>query len=95
MAVGLIGGIWAISKGKAMGLGDVEIAVVLGWWLGWPRVLTGLWAAFVAGAAVGLVLMWQQKAKLKSQIAFGPFLVLGGWIGYWWGDKMIKLIFNF
>ena len=34
LGVGIIGGIWAVSKGKAMGFGDVEIAAVLGFWLG-------------------------------------------------------------
>ena len=53
VGAGVIGGIWAVTKGKAMGFGDVEIAAVMGGWLGWPVVAPALWIAFVAGAVVG------------------------------------------
>jgi leader peptidase (prepilin peptidase)/N-methyltransferase len=59
VGVGLIGGLWVVSRGRAMGFGDVEIAAVVGWWLGWPKVLIGLWAAFVSGAVVALCFVWQ------------------------------------
>lgn len=94
VGAGLIGGIWAGSRGKAMGFGDVEIAAVVGWWLGWPQILPGLWTAFVAGAGVGLALLVSHQARLKSQIAFGPFLVAGAWMGFLWGDKMMRLVYG-
>ena len=78
--IGVIGGIWALSRGRAMGFGDVEIIAVLGMWLGWPKIGVAMWWAFVIGAVVGVIKLWRGKAKLKSQIAFGPFLILGGWI---------------
>ena len=95
MGVGLIGGLWAVSRGKAMGSGDVEIAAVMGWWLGWPKIAPALWIAFVAGALVGSWFMVTRKLKIKSEIAFGPFLVIGAWIGYFWGDKMLTWVFRF
>jgi len=90
VGVGLIGGIWAVSRGRAMGFGDVEIAAVMGWWLGWPKILVGLWAAFVSGAVVALWFVGMKKLKMKSTIAFGPFLVLGSWAASLWGDKIIR-----
>lgn len=80
----IIGGIWAVSRRRAMGFGDVEIAAVMGWWLGWPKIVVGLWVAFVGGAIVGVI----TKRKLHGVIAFGPFLILGTWIAYLWGDKI-------
>lgn len=94
-AVGVIGGIWMISKRKAMGEGDVGIAAVMGLWLGWPRVAPALWISFVAGAVYGLWLLVLGKKTMKSKIAFGPFLILGSWIGYLWGDKIISYVFHF
>lgn len=94
-AVGVIGGIWMISKRKAMGEGDVGIAAVMGLWLGWPRVVPALWISFVAGAVYGLWLLVLGKKTMKSKIAFGPFLILGSWIGYLWGDKIISYVFHF
>lgn len=77
-----IGLIWLLSKGRAMGSGDIEIAAVLGLWLGFPKVISGLWFAFVIGGIYGAYLLLTKKAKLKSQIPFGPFLLIGGLIAY-------------
>ena len=51
IGVGLIGGIWAVSRGRAIGFGDVEIAAVMVLSLGWQKMLAALWIAFVVGAA--------------------------------------------
>lgn len=93
--VGLMGGIWAVTRGKAMGFGDVEIAAVLGWWLGWPAVAVAAWLAFVTGGAVGVGLMAVQKRGWRSQMAFGPFLVMGAWGAYFFGDMIWRGIFGF
>ena len=95
LGIGVIGGIWMISKKKAMGEGDIGIAAVAGLWLGWPRLVPALWISFVAGAAYGLWLLVLGKKTMKSKIAFGPFLILGSWIGYLWGDKIISYVFHF
>ena len=92
LGVGIIGGIWAVSKGKAMGFGDVEIAAVLGFWLGAAGTLVALWMAFVLGGFAGGWLLAAGKRKLKSRIAFGPFLVIGGWMAYWWGKTIINYL---
>ena len=93
VGLGVIGGIWMITKGKAMGFGDVEIAAILGLWLGWPKTIYALWLAFVSGAIVGVYLLISKEKKLTSRIAFGPFLILGGWIGYVWGERIISWLF--
>lgn len=97
LTVGLavIGGIWALSRGKAMGFGDVEISLVSGWWLGWPKIGVALWVAFVVGAGVGVVLVTRGKKKLRSQMPFGPFILLGSWVGYLWGDMIKTWLFPF
>lgn len=93
VGLGVIGGIWAVTRGKAMGFGDVEIATVMGWWLGWPRIVPALWVAFVSGAIIGIWQLAVGKLKMKSEIAFGPFLVFGAWVAYFVGDIMIKYVF--
>lgn len=91
-AAGFIGLVWLVSAGRAMGAGDIELAGVLGFGLGWPMVGIGLWLAFVSGAIVGVVKMVGKKAKMKSEIAFGPFLIIGAVAAYFWGDYIMKLI---
>lgn len=78
----LIGGIWLVTKKRAMGAGDIGIAVVLGLWLGYPKIINALWLAFVIGGIYGAYLLLSKKAKLKTAVPFGPFLILGGWIAY-------------
>lgn len=80
-----------MTKGKGMGMGDVKLAVFMGLWLGWPRIVVAFYVAFVAGAVVGGGLMLVKKLKRKSIIAFGPFLILGILVAWWWGEEIIKL----
>lgn len=79
---GVIWGIWLITRKKAMGSGDIGIAAVLGLWLGYPKIINALWFSFVIGGVYGAYLLLTKKAKLKTAIPFGPFLILGGWIAY-------------
>lgn len=47
-----------ISKGRAMGLGDVKLAFLMGLILGWPNIFIALFLAFSCGAIVGLALVF-------------------------------------
>lgn len=68
-----------VSRG-GMGMGDVKMALVLGaltGYLGWLHVITASFVAFIAGSAVGVLLMVLGRAGRKSAIPFGPFMLLG------------------
>jgi leader peptidase (prepilin peptidase)/N-methyltransferase len=87
----VIGGIWLLTGGRAMGFGDVKLAPVLAATLGWVGVssaLVGLLAAFVLGGGVGLVLMLSGRARRGTHMAFGPFLLLGALVGLIWGEPI-------
>jgi len=81
--------IWAISRGKWMGFGDVKLAFLLGFLLGWPSMLVGLFLAFMLGSVVGLVLIGFGKKTMKSQVPFGPFLIAGAFVAFLWGQKIV------
>ncbi|MFJ3665750.1 prepilin peptidase [Streptomyces sp. NPDC090106] len=67
-----------------MGFGDVKLALgtgaVLGWY-GWPTVLLGTFAGFLLGALYGGALVVAGRANRKTAIAFGPFLIMGAFLG--------------
>ena len=69
--------LWWVTKGKGMGFGDVKLAFNIGFLLGTKAGLLSLYFAFIVGAVIGLFLILMKKSKLKSKIAFGPFLVIG------------------
>ncbi len=74
--------IWLLSKGRLMGLGDAKLILVIGWMLGVSSGIAALIISFWVGAVFGLVMMIFSKMniKLKTEIPFAPFLVLGAFI---------------
>jgi leader peptidase (prepilin peptidase)/N-methyltransferase len=63
-----------------MGLGDVKFAGVLGFalgWLGWAQVIAGTAVGFLLGGVVSVVLLAGGRARRKTRIAFGPYLIAG------------------
>lgn len=81
--------IHAISKGKWLGFGDVKLVFFMGLFLGWPEILPALFFSFFIGAIIGIILILFKKKGLKSEIPFGPFLILGTYIGLFWGKEII------
>ena len=66
-----------------MGGGDVKLAPLLGFylgWLGWGSVAVGAFAAFLLGGVVGLALMATRLAGRKSRIPFGPYMLAGAFL---------------
>jgi leader peptidase (prepilin peptidase)/N-methyltransferase len=68
---------------KGMGFGDVKLAGVLGLYLGyfgWQHCLVGAFFGFLVGGLYGILLMLMGRAGRKSQIPFGPFMMIGAWL---------------
>ncbi len=65
------------SKEKWMGMGDAYLVIFLGLILGWPEILLALFLAFFLGAFYGIIAIALKKKKMKSQVPFAPFLVMG------------------
>ena len=84
--------IYYISHEKAMGLGDVYLSFIIGFLLGWSKGLIALYIAFVLGAIVGSFLLIIHKKKIKSKIAFGPFIAIGTMLMIGWGNQLIEVI---
>ncbi|MBI2124055.1 MAG: prepilin peptidase [Candidatus Wildermuthbacteria bacterium] len=81
--------IFLISRGAAMGFGDVKFAFLLGLFLGWPSILVALFSAFCLGAVSGTALIALKKKGLKSEVPFAPFLIMGTAIAYFFGSSLI------
>jgi prepilin signal peptidase PulO-like enzyme (type II secretory pathway) len=95
-----------VSRGRWMGLGDVKLAFLMGLILGWPNIFVALFLAFALGAIVGLALIALGRLRLqkpfkrllkpnngyslKSEIPFGPFLIIGTFIALFWGSQIVS-----
>lgn len=79
-----------ITKGKGMGGGDVKLGFLLGLTLGLSNTLLALFTAFLSGAIVGIILITQGKKKMKSMLPFGPFLIFGFLVSYFYGSAIIE-----
>jgi len=88
---------WAfkLATGKeGMGYGDFKLFAALGAWLGWQMLLPIIIFASGVGAVFGIVFMIRQRAGRDTQIAFGPFLAIAGWIGLVAGDFVVSRYLN-
>jgi len=85
-----------ISRG-GMGLGDVKLAVVLGWAAGLSSILA-VFATFVIAFGIGgvyaIVVLITKKANRKAAIPFGPFLLAGFWIAFLGGDFLQNIVLS-
>lgn len=92
---GLFYGIFQISKGRWIGGGDVKLGVCLGLLSYSP--LTSLLLLFVAstsGSIVSTILLTSKKVNRKSQIPFGPFLILGAIVCELFGQTIVNYLKN-
>jgi prepilin signal peptidase PulO-like enzyme (type II secretory pathway) len=78
-----------ITKGKGMGGGDVKLGFLMGLVLGFPEILLALFIAFISGAVVGILLILLHRKKMQSMVPFGPFLILGFLVSYFFGAGII------
>jgi leader peptidase (prepilin peptidase)/N-methyltransferase len=61
----------------------VKLAGVLGLflaWLGWPALVVGTVATFLLGGAFGVLLLLGGAGR-RATVAFGPWMLVGAWIG--------------
>lgn len=92
IAAGAAGGLLflaALLYPRGMGLGDVKLAAVMGFFLG-RAVAPALFIALLAGSLVGLAMIAREGASArKKAIPFGPFLAFGALVGLLCGNQLV------
>ncbi|VXB54818.1 Type 4 prepilin-like proteins leader peptide-processing enzyme [Microbacterium sp. 8M] len=76
---------------RGMGGGDVKLAALVGLflgWTGWAALAVGAFAAFVLGGLYGLTLILLRRAKRRTAIPFGPWMIAGAWAGIAVGEPV-------
>lgn len=88
----------AFIKPEGMGFGDVKLAGALGLYLGyvgWGALVVGFFAAFLLGGIAGIALIIARRVKLRGGIPFGPWLLVGAWVGIVAGEYIARQYLSF
>lgn len=93
-AGGLMISLAVVSRG-GMGAGDLKLAAVIGFYLGWPNTALALLLAFVTGAIAAFLLIGFRLKTRHDLIPFGPFLATGAFVSMFWGKPIISLYLRF
>lgn len=89
--LGVYGGLWLLTTGRGMGLGDVALAPLLGLVVGTAgtgAAVVGLMAGFVLGGLVGMTLRVLGVLGRQGRMPFGPFMLVGAAIGMFAGASL-------
>lgn len=94
-AVAALGGLYAAlyygSKGRWVGFGDVILGIGLGLLLAdWRLALVALFMANFIGCLVVIPLMVAGKLKRNAQVPFGPLLIAGAIVAWFFGRAIIE-----
>ena len=87
---------WYFSKGRAMGFGDVKLALPLSLLLTPWYAYYAITLAFVLGAVWSLSVMFservvfrKQNLNLKSEVPFAPFIICAFWAVFLFGGYFV------
>lgn len=87
--------LWYFSGGKWMGDGDIRIGFLMGLMLTPSQLLVAIFLSFNIAAVVSLVLIATKLRTRKDLIPFGPFLILGMFLGLFLGERLVAWYTNF
>lgn len=87
---GLYGLLWLISRGKWVGEGDIYLGTGIGLFLGdWKLALIALFLANLVGTLIVLPSLMTNRLERGSHIPFGPLLIIGGLLAWFFGPTIL------
>ncbi|NFO14999.1 prepilin peptidase [Clostridium botulinum] len=76
---------------KGMGIGDAEITLVCGLFLGIKGVIVTLFLGIIIGGTVAIIILALKLKDSKDAMAFGPCLSVASLMYILWGDTIINV----
>ena len=82
---------YKLATGKdGMGYGDFKLLAAIGAWLGWKMLPVVILLSSFVGAVIGVSMIVFARHGRNVPIPFGPYLVMGGLIGLFWGEALLN-----
>lgn len=86
---------WYFSRGKWLGAGDIRLVAIMGLLLAPASLIVGIFIAYLIGAVYGIYVLQKSKVKRGVRIPFGPFLIIGLYVGLLWGQSIASWYLSF
>jgi len=82
-----------ITRGRAMGWGDVKLIFPLGLLFGWPDIIMIMGLSFIVGTIFVLPLLFKHTKSMKDVVPFGPFIVIAASLTFFFGFEIVDWYF--
>lgn len=83
--------LYKLATGKeGMGYGDFKLLAALGAWFGWKMLPSIILLSSLAGACVGIFLIFIARRGRSVPIPFGPYLAATGMLTLFWGKEISR-----
>lgn len=93
LGAGIITSIILLSKlilgTEGMGWGDAEICGLCGLFLGFKLTLLMMFFSFIIGGVIGVYLLRFKKKNGRSEMPFGPSIIMAAFLIMIWGEKIL------
>ena len=87
--------IYILSKGRAMGFGDVLLIAAGGAGFTTAQAILANFLAFIFGAVFAVLMMILKNKNMKSEVPFGPYIAVALFITIIYGDRILQMYFNY
>lgn len=78
-----------LSKGRAIGGGDVKLMAAAGILLGWKKIILALVLGCILGSVIHIIRM--KISDAERVLAMGPYLAMGIFLSALWGNTWIQM----
>lgn len=78
-----------------LGGGDIKLIAMAGLLLGYKATLVAFFIASILGGLVAIYLLVTKQKERKSLIAFGPYLCIGIFLAYMYGNQVFSWYLSF
>lgn len=89
---GLLLAVFVLAKGEGFGFGDVKLAALLGFFVGFHSLRTLAYALLITsllGGIPAIVLLLMGRSR-HTAIPYGPPLILGAWAAIIWAPSLLS-----
>lgn len=83
-----------VTRGRGMGAGDATLGFLIGFVNGFPNNILAIFLGFALGSVISIVLIIARNKTVKDTVPFGPFLIAGSVISYFWGTQILNLYYG-